>query len=342
MAQPIEIAEASELDPQLIATGRRLVAKATGAEPPELPTESPQRWIEGLATALPMPVTLPILEHLFGVMPVVRDRFDSSEPLVTAVEDGTHLTSLGLFTPNPEFSQTAAAIAGSITDGTVRLSGEVLVPSTRSDSTLVLVRVDGDDRLALVPHDLEGAEVGGARSATTSSQPDRPRWLVLENAEVVPRLVSEPLDHDPSGMFVRSLDAYAGYWTLAVSVYATAGVQALRRAARTTRQGGVAFNSAQTVSMDITSIEIEAGLLSDAVQGHFALAPGDTYRTPGSTLAAAGSCAVSRIATLTADLVLVAGLECGGPFTEPGARLAQTFLGGRLMTESALARDLGI
>lgn len=255
-------------------------------------TEPARAWIESLMSSLPAAEACARIEHRFGVLPLVDAFFDVGIP------EGK-LGSLGLFTPTPAL-RWGAAVEG---DGAL-LRGEVRIPDTVSDGSLVLARLDGGHRLAWIDHDSPGIERRGSRLAldgAVTGRVSRPVTL----AELYPHL-----------------DAYAGIWAVAASICAGQGIRALRRAARTS-----GFSASQLVAMDIAELEIEMELIGLAAQ---AVPAGDL------AVAAAASRNLAAVAAKAAELRRL-GLEV----EEPAPTLA-AFLGGPLMLENELARTLGI
>lgn len=196
-------------------------------------TEPARSWVESLMSSLPAAEACARIEHRFGVEPLVDAFFDKDKK----VAEG-RLGALGLFTPTPAL-RWGAAVEG---DGAL-LRGEVRIPDTGSDGSLVLARLDGGLRLAWIDHDSPGVERRGSR-------------LVLDGA--VTGHVSRPVT---LAELYPHLDAYAGVWALAASICAGQGIRALRSAARTS-----GFSASQLVAMDITELEIEAELIALAAR----------------------------------------------------------------------------
>lgn len=235
----------------------------------------------------------------YGVRPLVETFFEDFE--------GGRGT-LGLFTPTPDMTLESAAVAGEMSGGDLLLRGEVRVPNPGADGAIVLARVDSEYRLAWVePVSRDGR-------------------LRLDG--IPARRVSRPVTLPE---LLRHLEDYAGVWAISASIVASNEVRALRRAARTTRHENKAFSTSQWVSLEISKIEIEAGLadlLCHDGQGGFAAA-------------AAAARVLHAVATKRAELRDQAGLEIEGHFLET-ARSMTAFLGGPLRIESDLARTLGI
>lgn len=321
--------------------GRTLAVRFGGVEAPA--AASPLEWIEELVSRLPFHLTLAIVEHAFGVVPLLAEAFDTP---FEAVRRGDELAALGLFTPNAELSWNAAALHGERHGRKVLLYGEARIPSALAESTLVLARLDGDgDRLALAAHGDKGVERRGRGNGEAC-------WLSFDGAELGPERVSRPVkvassNGDPPDGCRRRLDEYAAAYALAASLYAVRGVRELRRAARTTLRGATArgpapLNRSQVVAMGITEVEIEVDLAAAAVRTRFETGGGEPAGS-GLLLAAAAARALSAVAAKTAELTGKAGLECGGPFADDAdLKLVDVFLGGQLMVESELASSIDL
>lgn len=251
------------------------------------------------------------LEHRFGALPLVEAFFDGVGP---------QRGSLGLFTPTPDFTWEAAAVAGEWSGAGLVLRGEISTASSTSDGTIVLVRLEAQE------HRLAWVEQAAAS-----------RWLRLDGVAVGADRVSKPVTLGPGSDFVRCLDAYAGVWALAAAICAGDEIRALRRAARTTQREGKSFSSSQWVSLGITEVEIEAELTLAAARA----AAGSIGGTSGLAVAAAAARILHAIAAKAVELRDQAGLEVEGQPQET-ARALTAFLGGPLLIESELGRAMGI
>jgi hypothetical protein len=321
-----------------LALAGRALLERVGMADVTLPAAESGReaWVESLTRDLPAEESWLLLEHLFGVLPLL-DAFFAPQGLITEAATGAKLTSLGLFTPTPEMGLEAAAVEGKANGRGTLLHGEIRLPSPATDGTLVLVRVGGEHHLAWVDHGGPGLEWQGVRGGEgVSHGADAPSWLAIDNTFIDPDLLSVPVTLDVGGDLFRCLDGYAGVWALAAALCAREAVHALRRAARTTSHGGKAFNASQWVSLGITEVEIEADLAAAAARHH--LREGGES---GLRVAAAAARALGAAAAKTVELRDDLGLEPGGPFSE-GARTFTSFLGGERMIEHELSRALGI
>lgn len=286
----------------MIDTAEPPVATATPAEVKRLMAERPA--LEAFA----------VIEHRFGVWPLL-DAFFAEGIAAAGAEDRP--SSLGLFTPSPEFRWCAVAVEGEPSGEGWLLRGKVRVPSPLSGGSLVLARLP-EPRLAWIEHGAPGACL-------------RDGWLVLEGA------LASPLSRPVTLSDLRSrLEAYAGAWALAAAVCASQGVHALRRAARTIAPLGKPFSTSQLVALEITAVKIEAELTAAAVRD----ATGGSRDTLARALAAART--LAAVAATTAKLRDQAGLEVDGPFAEGSAKALTAFLGGPLMLGTELGRALGI
>lgn len=313
------------------SAGRALAARFGGGalDLPEAETAAP--WSERLMASLPAAEACAVLEHLFGVLPLVA-AYWAPEGELAEVAAGRKLAALGLFTPTPELRWCAAALAAERSGDGLRLEGEVRLPNSAADGSLVPVRLpDGEHRLAWLEHGAPGVERRG----------DAPCRLAVQGATVGPAALSRPVSLDPGAGFHRQLTAYARVWALAAALGAGAGVRALRRAARITERGGRAWRTSQLVAMEITAVEIEAELTVAAVRRELALAADDPASTGGLALAAAAARSLAAVVTLAVELDDWAGLVPDGCRIEDLRRI-QTSLGGPRMLESELGFSLGI
>jgi hypothetical protein len=299
---------------------------------------SARERVESLMSRLPADEACAVVEHLFGVLPLL-DGFFAPRPAIAELASGLKLGSLGLFTPTPEPGWAAAAVAAEPAGEGLLLRGEVRIPSPASSGSIVLARLaDGEHRLAWLDHGAPGVERRGSRTGGPARD-GSPCWLALEGATAGPDLVSRPVTPDPGSDLFRHLENYASVWALAASIVAREGVRALRRAARLNGHQGTAFSASQTVAMDIAGVEIEAELTAAAAQRH--LASGEEGGS-GLAVAAAAARTLATVAARTAELRDLVGLEIDGPLAGGSAATLSAFLGGPLMIESELARALGI
>jgi hypothetical protein len=303
---------------------------------------SVREQVESLMSRLPAVEACAVVEHLFGVLPLLEGCFEP-RGAATEVASGPQLGSLGLFTPTPELGWAAAAVAGESAGEGLLLTGAVRLPSPASGGSLVLARLaGGEHRLAWLDHGAPGVERRGSRTGGPVRD-GSPCWLALEGVAVEPALVSRPVTPAHGSDLFRRLAAYASVWALAAAIVARDGVRALRRAARTNGNQGTAFSASQLVAMDIAGVEIEAELALAAAQRHLAL-PSDSGLdgTAPLAVAAAASGVLAAVAARTAELRDLMGLEINGPLAAGSAVTLSAFLGGPLMIESELARALGI
>lgn len=250
-------------------------------------------------SARPLLAPFVVVENSYGVRPLLETFFEDLD-----VGRGT----LGLYTPTPEMTLESAAVTGELSGGDLLLRGEVRVPNPGADGAVVLARVDDGYRLAWVE---PVARDGRLRLDGL------PAYRVSKPIEI-PELL-------------EYLEAYAGAWAISASIVAANEVRKIRRAARTTQHEGKAFSTSQWISLEISKLEIEAGLTSllchDGDQGFAA--------------AAAAARTLHVVAMKRAELRDQAGLEIEGHFLET-ARAMTAFLGGPLRIECDLARTLGI
>jgi hypothetical protein len=323
------------------------------AEPPS--GSAAPAWAEWLLARLPAVAAFAVLEHLFGVLPLIERHFAPSGALAD-LEEGRQLGALGLFTPTPAMGWEAAALAGEPCGaGGIRLRGRVRLPWGAVDAAIVLVSVAGGERrLAWVEWAAAGGAAGPAIPAGAARVDQRdgavvaaPCWLTLDGAVVAAPRLSRPVTLAAGGGLVADLEAYAEVWALAAALAAGAGVGALRRAVRTTVERGSAWSASQLVALDLTALEIEAELTAAALRERLAPAAATAVEAesppPGLLLAAAAARVLAAVGAKTAELRDLAGLAAGGPWAAAGATGALgAFLGGPLMLESEVGRRLGI
>jgi len=271
------------------------------------------------------------LEHRLGVLPLIAAFFVPQGALAEVVA-GRKRGALGLFTPAPEPGWGAVALAGErcgTVPNSALLRGTVRLPGALADGSLVLVKLEGEQRLAWLDHLAPGVvDFRGAGD-------DGLYWLHVEGARVGPELLSRPVTLDPGGELARCLQTYAAGWAAAAVGCARDGVRELRRAART-----AGFHTAQQVALGITEVEIEADLAAAALRR----AGEDGREGTGAALllAVAASRALSWVAAKTAELRDAWGLEIDGPLASDAAATLTAYLGGSLLLERELSRALGI
>jgi hypothetical protein len=267
------------------------------------------------------------LEHRLGVLPLIA-AFFVPEGALAEVVAGRKRGALGLFTPAPEPGWGAVALAGERCGEGALLRGTLRLPGALADGALVLVKLDGEQRLAWLDHLAPGVvDFRGAGG-------DGLYWLHVEGARVGPELLSRPVTLDPGGELARCLETYAAGWAAAAVGCARDGVRELRRAART-----AGFHTAQQVALGITEVEIEADLAAAALRRAGAES---TEGAGAHLLAVAAARALSGVAARTAELRDAWGLEIDGPLANGAAATLTAYLGGSLLLERELSRALGI
>jgi hypothetical protein len=343
----------------------RFAGAGTGGALPALPAGGapPAEWVESLVSRLDAVAACAVVEHLFGVLPLLAACFEihqgpesrESRGALAGVAAGRRLGALGLFTPAPAPGWGAAAVDAEPAAGGWRLHGEVRVASPLADGSLVLARRAGEEpRLAWVDHAGAGIEVRAARRGAAAGTAGTagaaapvadggPIWLALQGVVVASEQLSRPLTLSPGGELHGLLAAYAGVWAHAAALCAVAGARALRRAARTTLHRGTAFSASQPVALGITEVEIEADLTVAATrQFHAAGGADDRRSVSGLLLAVAAARALAAVAATAAELRDGMGLVLEGPFAGDGAARSLTAaLGGGPVLESEAARALG-
>jgi hypothetical protein len=306
-----------------------------GARLSGLPPCPMLEWIERLSASAEIGYVLPIIEHLFGVLPLLeflQESADNALPL-RAIGRGEARACLGLFTPTPDFSWTASAVHGQLSASRATLSGEVRIqsgpalPATVDTWVMVLARFpDGELRLALF----------STKKMTPTSS-----WLVLDEVPVPHAFLSSPLSVRKGEPSFRALDGYAGVYAFVAGLYARRGLRAIRRALRKTVRGGAAFNTSQVLAMGTTELEVQVTLLMTAARAHLeseAVGPAS-----GLALAASAARLLSQVAARTSELRAKAGVTGPGPLAHPSTQdVIDVALGGQLLIESELACAIGI
>ncbi len=297
---------------------------------------SAREQVESLMSRLPAAEACAVVEHLFGVLPLLDGFFRAG-----AVEAASspRLGSLGLFTPTPEPGWAAAAVAGEPAGEGLLLRGEVRIPGPDSGGSIVLARLaGGEHRLAWIDHGAPGVERRGSRTGG-AVRDGSPCWLALEGVAVRP---GPGLAAGDSGTRLRPLPAPRKL----------RGRLGPRRLDRRPRRGPRAAprRPAQRPPGD--------GLQRLADGGHGHRRGGDRDGADprrGATVsgirgrerrplavAAAAARTLAAVAARTAELRDLVGLEIDGPLAGGSAATLSAFLGGPLMIESELARALGI
>lgn len=338
--------DSSRDDTGLVETGQALASRLGGEARPPASTRV-DLWLEGLAASLPMSVCLAVVEHLFGALPLVAEHLGSKSgggELVEALRGGRQLAGLGLFTPDPELSPGAAALAGELVEAGAFLQGEVRLASSSCDGSLVLVRCAGDElRLAWLARGTKGVEPRRARAGGALPQRACPCWWGLASALATP--VSDPVTLDVEGAVARRLDACAGVAAFVESLYALRLIRAMRRVARTTTHNATPFNTSQLVALDVAGLEIEARLAETAARSRLRLDPGNASRPRGLPLAAAASKVLAQAVATAVRLRDQWGVEVDDDSLadpEAAAACVNAFLGGPLRLESELAHTMDL
>jgi hypothetical protein len=304
----------------------------------ELPaTASAQAWVETLMSHVGVADACAVVEHRFGVLPLIDGFFEGADVSLAAIRSSVKLGALGLFTPTPEHGWGSGAMAGRRSGRMLRVSGEIRVSSHASVGSIALARLsDSDQRLVWLDHEAPGVEPRGSR---TGGPPiaDVPRWLAVEDAAIVEAHVSRPVTLVPDGELHERLERYVSVWALIALDCARRSVRALRRAARTTRSPGhpEAFGASQLVAMDLTEVEIETELATAASRRHFA---DDAPHPSGLALALASARALGAVATKTDELRDHFDLAVDGPLAAVTAAALTAHVGGAPLLENELGR----
>jgi hypothetical protein len=335
----------------LIASSQAAPADRSVRELRRLPADGdraprPAERVQRLAAELPAPEAFAVIEHLYGVAPLVAALLPAGE-LSRAVAAGDTMGALGLFTPTPAGGWGGAMLTAEALSeaGCLRLSGSLRLAGSSADGALALARIGPrtEDRTG-DPGEAEGARchlvwIGLADLEGDSEAPFR---VVLDRAEVPAGGVSGPLDLSPEGELARRVARYAELWALAAALTAQGGVRSLRRAARL-----AGFQGHQLVAMPLTEAEIEAECALAAARQRLAESGAATSAESAPTLSWATALAAARALAGTADaarrLWQGFGLEAedGSSFADPFAETAlAAWLGGPTFLEHELGRAL--
>ena len=298
--------------------------------------------VDVLVERLAFNQAMPLIEHMYGVIPLVREFLDSSDDagLTDDVISGRILAALGLFTPNPIFSWCEAALSFESEALSNAVSGEIRILSSRADCTLVLVRRLQEYRLALLPHSIKGVTI----TADNSLAEEGPAWLAVDKAKIEPGWLSCPLSTTTDGRLSHTLAGFAGVCALAIAAYAKRTIVSLRRAANATARGNKSFKMSQVVAHEITHQEIEADLLLIAVRDYFNV-PSDNKITIPLALATTATRVMSSVTAIQTKIVAEAGIprsKLTNSHPIPSLDLTSSILGGPLMMEGELARQIGL
>ncbi len=288
--------------------------------------------IEDLCQVLPSRLVLAVVDHAFGVVPLLA-YFEVSSPAIESAWSGRALASLGLFTANARFSL-GPSLTGRRTAEGVLLRGRMNRGIPEAVSTLLLVAVDDDVRLCLVPHELPRM----ARSAAGAPQ-DHGLWLDLEDVFVEDNNLSRSMTMAPREPLAGVLDAYAGAASLAAGLCASRLLRALRLGMGQRSSGGAPFNTSQLAAHEVTRMEIESELLLSALRNDRCRAP-ETGAVP---LLAASTKLLHRVIS-TADEWNI-GLGLGRMLEEQGFDVPvarEMPLARSWMAEGELAHRMGL
>jgi hypothetical protein len=290
--------------------------------------DSAPEWVEGLMSRVSATEACAVVQHLFGVVPLIDAFFQQEHDEMAAITAGVTRGVLGLFTSTATHRWGAAALRAESFRGAIRLSGEVSLPSQDADGSIVLVSLnETEHRLVWLHHHRPGVAQRGS-------------WLVADGATISSACLSRPvrLDHDAD--LFRCLAVYASVWALLAVSHARREVRTLRCAVRTARGPGApeAFSTSQLVAMGIAEVEIETELATVAARQHFAL------DAPPAASAACLALAVSAARTLAAvsaksrDLRDQLGLTLDADRCDAAATTLMAAVGGTFMLEQELAR----
>jgi hypothetical protein len=286
--------------------------------------------VEEMCDVLPSRRVLAAVDHAFGVIPLLS-LFENSSAAIEAARSGRVLASLGVFTANPGFSVGPSLTGHELADGWVQLTGRMDLGMPEAVTTLLLVSVNDETRLCLLPHDLLGITVPAGGSHKHG------RWLDLDQVVIGEDSLSGPLTMARRGPFEGVVDAYAGPASFAAGFCSSRLLRVLRLGMGEPAPGGAPFSTSQLAAHDITRLEIESQLLLSALSRCGAAKPGSV------TLLAASAKLLHRV-IVTADEWAV-GLGLGPTLEAHGFHVpltSQMPLARSWMAEGELAHRMGL
>lgn len=289
--------------------------------------------IEALCRSLPSRLAMAVVDHAFGVVPLLTF-FEGRSPALEAARLGKGLTSFGVLTANARFSMEVSFTAERSSDGDIDIAGLLQVAMQEAVSSLVLVSMNGERRLCLLPHDLPAVNL-----ATPGPSRSDSRWLDLEQVVVEAVHVSRPVDVAEDSLFDAILEAWAGASSYAAALCSARLLRVLRLAMTRPSVGGLPFNTSQLAAHEITRLEIESGLLLSATEPG-----GPAPLSLGGFGVLVASTALLRRVILTAGewadgLGLAPAIEAQGV---PVPVATQLPLSRSWMAEGELARRMGL
>lgn len=234
--------------------------------------------------------------------------------------------AVSIFTPNAQFEPRHLPLQRSEEQKT---SGRVRISRSDAKSCLVPIETEVGVQLALIHCDAPGITV----DVLDTGDAMKPGWLVVQEVTLPDNQLSEPLDWPDDPRISTHLDQFAKAYSKEVATNCADGLREMRRTlARTSHANGV-LSESQLTSHAISRLEIEIGLLGDAV------ARPDLPIWP--LLCAVERCQAAFV-TLVNDLDLDFGLHWS---RQPGAWPSDRdsgYFGGLRMVEGEDARRRGL
>ncbi len=216
--------------------------------------------VEGLCRTRPAKAVMAVVDHAFGVVPLL-EFFGGDSPAVEAARSGKALASFGFFTANARFAIEPSLVGEFSSDGNFHLTGLLHQGMEEAVSSLVLISVRGEQRLCLVPHDSSGITLRRRSNRQGSGQ-----WLELKGCVVSEGSVSPALKIQPRSHLLAPVERYAEIASYATALCVARLLRALRRAMAEPSFGEAPFSTSQLAAHEVTRLEIEARLLLSATR----------------------------------------------------------------------------
>ncbi|MFJ8005327.1 hypothetical protein [Streptomyces fagopyri] len=275
------------------------------------------------------------MEHQCAVAPLLNLFDKDPHGFVEGIRTGRLRAALGLFTPNARFSLSHPTVTA-VRDGVdVLLDGRYRYAGEWADVAFVPLAIDGEVRLALLPHSPE------ARHSDTSPA-DGYGWRVLSGVRLAAHALSRPVTFDADGPLAAVLDAFGWQFSRGSAELCARVVADLRRTLARSGEGTEALSTSQYVAHELSRLEIEISLASRAAS------LGAVFKNegPGGQSAASVLLACTGLLWRTARMAEDLTTELGLPATDSGTGLTtaslQAYFGGRRMVEGELARRMGL
>lgn len=255
--------------------------------------------VEELCLTQPPRAVMAVVDHAFGVVPLL-DFFAGDTPAVEVARSGKTLTSFGLFTANAGFAIEPSLVGERSSNESFRLTGLLHQGMQEAVGSLVLISVNGEQRLCLLPHDLAGITLRGRNNRKGSS-----RWLELKSCLVSERCMSPRLKTESRSRLVTAVDKYAEVACYATALCADRLLRALRRGMAEPSFGEASFSTSQLAAHEVTRLEIEGKLILSAARH----ADRGTSTIRGVAVLAASIALLHRVMVTTEEWAVGLGLE---------------------------------